>query len=91
MLGIGLGALAVAILFGSWISVWATNQTNAPYRSLPFPNELKRYEARIFTLLDKSAVDNTTKQSQYDAEFAKQFKEVLKPYLKLDPKPEKNC
>lgn len=77
------------ILFAACMHAAAINKATGSYQPLPFPTELKRYETQLFNLFDKSSVDSRTHERHYDAEFVKQFKAALEPYLKLDSKLER--
>ncbi len=80
---------AAILLLAACMNASANNKESDVYRPLPFPTGLERYKTQIFNLFDKSSVDNRTREPHYDAEFVKQFKAALKPYLKLDPKLER--
>lgn len=71
------------------MSADANSKVNNAYRPLPFPSDLERYETPIFNLFDKDAVDSRTGERQYDIDFVRQFKTVIKPYLNLDSKLER--
>lgn len=77
-------SLSTAIVLANVMDVCA-GTTSAPYRFLPFPESLKRYEIEIFRLVDAShSIDPNNKISYYDPHLSQQFDSITKSFSNLD-------